>query len=85
MTHQDERGPATSRTVTIFVSLADEGVDVWRPVAAQQQRDSVYRILEQPYDRELEHWQFEPGDEVRCESRNLDDGPVLVATTRATS
>ena len=84
MTHQDERGTATSRTVTIFVSVADEGVDVWRPVAAQQ-RDSVYRILEQPYDRELEHWQFEPGDEVKCESRNLDDGPVLVATTLATS
>ena len=85
MTHEAERGPAISRTVTIFVSLANEGVDVWRPVAAQQQRDGVYRILEQPYDRELEHWQFEPGDEVRCESRNMDDGPVLVATTLATS
>ena len=85
MTLPDEREPAMSQTVTIFVSLADEGVDVWRPVVAQQQRDGVYRILEQPYDRKLEHWQFEPGDDVRCESRNLDDGPVLVATTLVTS
>lgn len=80
-----EREPAMSRAVTIFIRLADEGVDVWRPVAAEQQRDGVYRILEQPYDRQLEHWQFEPGDDVRCESRNLHGGPVLVATTLATS
>ncbi|GAA5124721.1 hypothetical protein GCM10023339_46670 [Alloalcanivorax gelatiniphagus] len=56
---------------------------MWRPVVAQQQRDSVYRILDQPYDRVLEHWQFEPGDDVICEARDLDDGPVLVATALA--
>lgn len=76
MTHQAEAD-------TIFVRLAGEGVDVWRPVAARQQRENVYRILEQPYDREIEHWQFEPGEVVRCDPRDFDDGPVLVATTRA--
>ncbi|MFC5177761.1 hypothetical protein [Nocardioides taihuensis] len=70
-------------TVTIYVGMADEGVDVWRPVAAQEQRDSVYRIVEQPYDRVTEKWQFEPGDVVTCERRDLDDGPALIATALA--
>jgi len=81
MTHQ-KPDSVTGETVTIFVRLLDEGVDVWRPVTAQLQRDNVYRILDQPYDRNLERWQFEPGDVVRCEPLDLDGGPVLAAAKR---
>jgi hypothetical protein len=51
-----------SQTVQIYVGLLDEGIDVWRPVQAEQIGPSVYRIIEQPYDREIETWQFEPGE-----------------------
>jgi hypothetical protein len=63
----------------IFVSLMDEGVDVWRPVQAEQLHDNVYRIAEQPYDRDLETWQFEPGYEVICEVIDASEGPILAA------
>jgi len=51
----------------IFVALLDEGTNVWRPVRAERVGETVYRILDQPYDREDERWQFEPGDAVECE------------------
>jgi len=68
----------------IFVSLLDEGVDVWRPVLAEQVGGTVYRICEQPYDRDTEAWQFEPGSLVVCEQVNTDDGSILAAKRRAT-
>jgi hypothetical protein len=71
--------------IHIFVSLLDEAVDVWRPVRAEHLHDKVYRIVEQPYEREIESWQFEPGDEVVCESTESSDGPILAATRRADS
>lgn len=64
----------------VFVSLIDEGVEVWRPVRATRLRGGIYRIVEQPYDRELETWQFEPGDTVVCELIDSGDGPILAAT-----
>jgi hypothetical protein len=33
------------RTSQIYVSLLDEGTDVWRPVAAEHIRDDIYRIV----------------------------------------
>jgi hypothetical protein len=63
----------------IFVSLIDEGVDVWRPVLAEQLRDNIYRIAYQPYDRELETWQFEPGNEVICELVDASEGRIFAA------
>ena len=65
------------------MSLMDEGVDVWRPVQAVHVRDSVYRIVDQHYDREVETWQFGPGDEVVCEMRESSDGQILAATRKA--
>lgn len=70
-------------TKVIFVSLLDEGVDTWRPVQAEHLRGSVYRILEQPYDRDVEIWQFEPGDMVVCELIDSDSGGFLAASNRA--
>lgn len=64
----------------IFVALLDEGVDVWRPVKAQHLHGNIYRIEDQPYDRDTEAWQFEPGTEVVCEMVDASDGPILAAT-----
>ena len=73
-----------SETSTIFVSLFDEGVDVWRPVIAELHGPGVYLILEQPYDRDLERWQFEPGDYVTCALVDAADGRILAASGRVT-
>lgn len=65
--------------VEIFVSLLDEQVDVRRPVQAQHLHSNVYRITDQPYDRQLETWQFQPGDEVMCELIESSEGQILAA------
>jgi hypothetical protein len=67
----------------IFVSLLDEAVDVWRPVEAERLDDNVYRIVDQPYNHEVETWQFEPGDEVVCEPTESGGGQILAAMRRA--
>src|SRR5436309_14549784 len=41
--------------------LPDEQVDAWRPAEAVPVGAGLYRILDQPYDREIERWEFEPG------------------------
>jgi hypothetical protein len=67
----------------IFVSLLDEQVDVRRPVQAERIHNEVYKIIDQPYDREVETWQFEPGDEVVCELIDSNEGRILAAMRRA--
>ena len=71
--------------VTIFVRLLDEGVQVWRPVAAMPRGRAIYLIVEQPYDPSPETWEFSPGDVVSCDEVDLGEGPVLVATGRITN
>jgi len=66
----------------IFVRLMDEAVDVWRPVHAERLDGDRYRILKQDYDRDVETWQFEPGDRVVCELVDLGDGRMLAAVRR---
>jgi len=78
---ESTRHPVTDRT-QIFVRLLDEGVDVWRPVRAELVDDAVYRIVAQDYDRELETWEFEPGDRVLCEWVESTDGRILAAARR---
>jgi len=70
-----------SHAVEIFVRLLDEVVDVWRPVLAEHLRGDVYRIVDQPYDREVEAWQFEPGTVVVCQLIDWSDGRILAATS----
>jgi len=72
------------RQRTIYVYLLDEGTDVWRPVAAEELRDGVYRIISENPDPDDERWEFPPGSVVRCEDRQLSDGRFLVAVARAT-
>ena len=67
----------------VWVSLLDEAVDVWRPVRAQHVRGNVYALADQPYDRELETWQFDPGDEVVCELIDASESRILVAVALA--
>ena len=72
-----------SRTVQVYVSLVGEGVNVWRPVQAEHLGGSIYRIAAQPYDREVETWEFEPGERVVCEYVESSEGSILTATRRA--
>jgi len=68
---------------TVYVTLLDEGVDVWRPVLARRLEGNAFAIIDQPYDRDDERWQFEPGARVVCEERVLEGTPVTVAIARA--
>ena len=68
-----------SQNSKIYIYLISEDVDVWRPVEAEHLHSNVYRILSQPYDRTIETWQFEPGDEVLCEMIESSDGRILAA------
>lgn len=71
-----------SRAGEIFVRLLDEDIEVWRPVLAQQSGPNRYRILDQPYDRGLERWEFAPYDEVICSPTPADGGEILAAVSR---
>src|SRR6266487_4072193 len=56
----------------IFVELLEEGVDCWRPVAAQRLDANRFRIVGSVPEEEV--WQFKPGDTVRCAERAFSDG-----------
>jgi hypothetical protein len=64
---------------TIFVYLLDEGTDVWRPVQAEHVSGDRYRIIGTNSDPDDEHWEFQTGEVVRCEFRDLSGGKCLVA------
>jgi hypothetical protein len=66
---------------TIYVELLDEGVDVWRPVAAAEEAPGIYRLPSSAPAGET--WSFEPGSAVRCELRELSGGVALVAVAAA--
>lgn len=72
-----------TEVMQIYVALLDDGVDVWRPIQAEHLRGNIYRIVDQPYDRKIECWQFEPGDVVDCEIVESSGGRILAATQKA--
>ena len=72
-----------SESVQIYVSLLNEGVNVWRPVQSEHLHGDLYRIISQPYDRAIETWQFEPDDEVICKMVKSSAGLILAATGKA--
>jgi hypothetical protein len=51
-------------------------------VQAEHLHGDIYRIVDQPYDRGVEAWQFQPGDKVVCELVDADGGPILAAVRR---
>jgi hypothetical protein len=72
---------------TLLVKLLDEGTLVYRPVLASRMGKDTFKINEfQNYDRENEHWEFEPGDEVLVEERMFDgeNRYVAICKTRKT-
>jgi hypothetical protein len=76
-----------SNTVTVYVALLDEGVDVWRPVQAEPLGADLYRLTGAPPADEA--WPFAVGDVVRCDVRTLSGDwgrrePVLVAHEKST-
>lgn len=68
---------------TIYVRLLDEGVDVRRPVLAEQMRNDIYRIDDQDYDRETETWEFLPRTHVVCKLIHSSEGQILAAVQAA--
>jgi len=73
-------------TVTIYVFLRDEAIDVWAPVDAEHVREDVYRIVN--CRGEDEAAEFEKGMLVRCRPQPLCEGvheeTCLVAFEKAT-
>jgi hypothetical protein len=55
------------------------------PVEAELFDADVYRILEQPYDRDIETWEYVPGDLVVAERVPAHGGTMLGATRRASA
>lgn len=64
---------------TIYVKIVGEQVDVWHPVQAEHLRADIYLIVDQPYDRDSETWQFGPGSSAICDLVELADGPIFAA------
>jgi hypothetical protein len=67
----------------IYVALVGKGADARRPVKAVQLRENVYLIVDQPYSRDVETWEFEPGDYVLCELISSNGGEILAAIRKA--
>ncbi len=64
---------------TIYVALLDEGTPTWRPVEAVRIQDDVFEIISQNPDPDDEIWEFNVGQHVRCEKRELSNGVYMVA------
>lgn len=61
----DERPGAEHGYDEIHVRLLDEAIDAWRPVKAYRISDDTAVIShKQPYKRDTEEWEFEPGSIV---------------------
>jgi hypothetical protein len=69
-------------TITVYVRLLDEGTDVFRPTLADRTSDGFFKLKPaEGYDSEDEHWEFLPGQIVKCEAMKLHGGERLVAVS----
>ncbi len=69
---------------TVYVRLLNEDVEVWRPVRAELLGRGCFRINpSEPYDRDLEEWEFAPGQTVYARPTALADGEALTAVSPA--
>ena len=71
-----------TESYSIYVKLLNEGVEVWRPAAAEKVGDGVYRILAMAAPEE-EKWEFEPGSLVRCQERVFEGNEIGLAAVEA--
>lgn len=72
-----------NRIDEIYVKLMNEDVEVWRPIKAKYIKENIYQIVEQPYDIEIEKWEFSPGATVVCEYVNTAERKILAAIKKA--
>lgn len=75
---------SSTETVTVFVRLLEEGVDVWRPVPARRLSEATYQLSDTPAPED-ETWSFQPGDIVVAEHKPVGGvaSADLVAVARA--
>lgn len=69
------------KQVGIYVNLLGEGLNMMRAVAAQDLGRGYYLIVEPMPEGET--WQFQTGQVVRCQKKNLASGKHLVAVEEA--
>ena len=55
----------------IYIKLLNEGVNAWRPVAAEKISQDVFRIVEP--QKSDEEWEFSSGKMVRCTTHMFAD------------
>jgi hypothetical protein len=56
----------------IYVKLLNEGVDVWRPVEADE-HNNLYRITSKTMNDD-ENWEFKTGEKVKVKKYKFSDG-----------
>ena len=71
----------SGKPATIYLNLVGEGLAVLRAVQAEHIGKDYYLIVEQMPPGE--NWEFQPGQVVRCQKRNLSSGKALVAVEEA--
>jgi hypothetical protein len=64
-------------SVTIYIHLPQEPVDVWAPVSAEHVRDDIYRIVD--CRGEDEGVEFGNGSLERCRWQDDAEGRIQVA------
>jgi hypothetical protein len=69
------------KPTAIYLNLVGEGLPVLRSVQAEHLGKDYYLIVEPVPPGET--WQFQPGQVVRCQKRNLSSGKALVAVEEA--
>jgi hypothetical protein len=67
----------------IYVKLLDEGIEVWRPIAAVRTGENTFRITEVEQEGSGESWEFHNGQNVLVEQRVLGGEAVLVAVVES--
>lgn len=71
----------SGKPATIYLNIVGAGLACLRPVQAEHLGKDYYLITEPvPTD---EAWEFQPGQVVRCQKRNLSSGKAMVAVQEA--
>jgi hypothetical protein len=71
----------SGKPATIYVNMLGEGMNLMRPVQAENLGRDFYIIVdEMPAD---ETWEFVPGQVVRCRKKTLSHGKAMVAYEEA--
>lgn len=69
-----------TNSITIYIKLLDEGVDVYRPVDAICLSDGCYQLKGfDIFDPEDEHWEYLPGNVVKATTKEFNGKSILIA------